>query len=166
MQLKHSCFKHSDCHMCWILKVPWLENNEHIICILCFVYVDVLISYMCHKTCMLVFVIVCVFCEWKLISIKFAFWLFSRVYWWFLCCLLWCLIVTCLLVFVNIWILFVCDWKLMSITFAYYRLARSTNGAKLTLCCFSHFWTAAQKYAFNLWPENKTKNSHNELKIA
>ena len=54
----------------------------------------------------------------------------------------------------------------MSITFAYYRLARSTNGAKLTLCCFSHFWTAAQKYAFNLWPENKTKNSHNELKIA
>ena len=69
-------------------------------------------------------------------------------------------------VIVNIWILFVCDWKLMSITFAYYRLARSTNGAKLTLCCFSHFWTAAQKYAFNLWPENKTKNSHNELKIA
>ena len=52
--------------------------------------------------------------------------------------------------FVNIWILFVCDWKLMSITFAYYRLARSTNGAKLTLCCFNHFWTAAQKYAFNL----------------
>ena len=81
-------------------------------------------------------------------------------------CLLWCLSVACLFGIVNIWILFVCDWKLMSITFAYYRLARSTNGAKLTLCCFSHFWTAAQKYAFNLWPENKTKNSHNELKIA
>ena len=92
--------------------------------------------------------------------------LFSSVFWWFLRCLLWCLSVACLFVVVNIWILFVCDRKLMSITFAYYRLARSTNGAKLTLCCFSHFWTAAQKYAFNLWPENKTKNSHNELKIA
>ena len=90
--------------------------------------------------------------------------LFSSVFWWFLRCLLWCLSVACLFVVVNIWILFVCDWKLMSITFAYYRLARSTNGAKLTLCCFSHFWTAAQKIQFMAWKQNK--NSHNELKIA
>ena len=91
---------------------------------------------------------------------------FEGVLMFFCAVCLWCLSVTCLFVFVDVWISFVCDWKLMSITFAYYRLARSTNGAKLTLCCFSHFWTAAQKYAFNLWPENKTKNSHNELKIA
>ena len=39
-------------------------------------YADVLISYMCHKICMLVFVIVYVFCEWKLMSIENAFFCF------------------------------------------------------------------------------------------
>ena len=42
-------------------------------------YADVLISYMCHKICMLVFVIVCVFCEWKLMSIENAFFVFECV---------------------------------------------------------------------------------------
>ena len=87
----------------------------------------------------------CFFCERKLLSIRFAFCLFSRVFWCFLCCLLWCLIVTCLLVFVNIWILFVCDWKLMSITFAYYRLARSKTAQS---------WRYAVSAIFGLLPKS------------